>query len=72
MEKLSETEGRIGDPGASLRRADADWAAASMTAAQQAVRAGFSDGKKLLTALSRVGLDLARCAGGPRCRREPH
>ena len=56
MEKLSETEGRIGDPDASLRRADADWAAASMTAAQQAVRAGFSDGKKLLTALSRVGL----------------
>ena len=56
MEKLSETEGRIGDPDASLRRADADWAAASMTAAQQAVRAGFSDGRKLLTALSRVGL----------------
>ena len=56
MEKLSETEGRIGDPDASLRRADADWAAASMTAAKQAVRAGFSDGKKPLTALSRVGL----------------
>ena len=56
MEKLSETEGRIGDPDSSLRRADADWAAASMTAAQQVVRAGFSDGRKLLTALSRVGL----------------
>ena len=51
-----ETEGRIGDPDASLRCADADWAAASMTAAQQVVRAGFSDGKKRLTALTRVGL----------------
>ena len=56
METLSETEGRIGDPDASLRRADADWAAASMTAVKQAVWAGFSDGKKPLTALSRVGL----------------
>ena len=56
METLSETEGRIGDPDASLQRADGDWAAASMTAAKRAVRAGFSDGKKPLTALSRVGL----------------
>ena len=55
-ETLSETEGRIGDPDASLRRADTDWTAASMTAAKQAVWAGFSDGKKPLTALSRVGL----------------
>ena len=56
METLSETEGRIGDPDASLRRADTDWTAASMTAAKQAVWAGFSDGKKPLTALGRVGL----------------
>ena len=45
METLLETEGRIGDPDASLRRADADWATASMTAARQAVWVGFSDGK---------------------------
>ena len=56
METLSETEGRIGDPDASLRRADADWTTASMTAARQAVWAGFSDGKNPLTALSLVGL----------------
>ena len=56
MEELRETEGRIGDPDASLRRVDANWAAASLKTAQAVVRAGFVDGTKPLTALNRVGL----------------
>ena len=56
MVELSETEGRIDVPDASLRQADANWATASMTAAQAAVRAGFVNGTRPLTALNRVGL----------------
>ena len=54
--ELARTEARIGDPATSLQRANGDWAAASMTAARSAIRAGFKEGKQALSALARAGL----------------
>ena len=51
---LSNVETRIGDAGTSLRRADNDWAEASLKATQAAVRDGVVKGKATLTALNRV------------------
>ena len=56
MNELAMTEARIGDPATSLQRANNDWAAASMTAARHAIRAGFRDGKQALAVLARAGL----------------
>ena len=56
MNELAMTEARIGDAATRLQRANSDWAAASMTAARHAIRAGFRDGKQALTALTRAGL----------------
>ena len=54
MDELSRTENRIGDPDISVRHADEQWAAASMTATQGAVRNGLTDGKDTLGALNRI------------------
>lgn len=60
--ELARTEARIGDPATSLQRANGNWAAASMTAARYAIRAGFKEGKQALSALARAGLAGASLA----------
>ena len=56
MNELAMMEARIGDPATSLRSANSDWVAASMTAARHAIGTALRDGKQALTALTRVGV----------------